>query len=105
MRRCPECGYEELPCDLRSTKQNRWYWIVVVGPIRDFLEFRNGMAYQKEEVHEGLKAGFLGFVANPLGGPAIPRSTTSLTVAEFTDYCDRIMADFSREHGVEFMCL
>lgn len=103
MRRCPECGYEEMPGEIRNNAQGRRYWKVTVGRVRAYLERAKGHAISKHQVHDGFKAGYLGMVENPLGGPPIPRSTTTCTVKEFADYMTRIEADFSQmPHCIDF---
>lgn len=101
MNRCPECGYEEMPGELRNDAQNRRYWKVTVGRVRDYLERQKGHAISKHAVHDGLKVGYLGMVENPLGGPMIARSTTTLTKREMADMQTRIEADFGAL-GVDF---
>jgi len=59
----------------RSHAQNRYYQGVVVPLLAEHI------GYEQPEMHEVLKHEFL-----PYG----TRSTTDLTVAEFTDYLERI---------------
>jgi hypothetical protein len=84
-----------MPGELRNNEQNRRYWKVTVGRVRDYLQREAGHGISKHAVHDGFKAGYLGMVENPLGGPPIPRSTTTCSVPEFADYMTRIEADFS----------
>jgi hypothetical protein len=101
LRRCPECGYEEMPGELRNNLQNRRYWKVIVERVRGYLERKKGYAISKHTVHDGLKAGYLGMVENPFGGPPLPRSTTGLSRKAMAEVQDRIQADFS-QLGVDF---
>ena len=66
----------------RSDRQNAYYWGVVVALVAEKC------GYEPEEAHDALKARFL----TDHEEAALPRvrSTTSLTVAEFQDYTERI---------------
>lgn len=77
----------------RSIQANRYYWGVVVDAIAEHT------GYDPDDVHEILKARFL---PKPLAVRAgngrvvaeyvIGGTTTTLTDAEFSDYCRRIKA-------------
>lgn len=72
----------------RSTQQNNYYWkcISILG---------DHFGYTREEMHEELAARWLGLIERKtVGGHVIiePRSTTTLTIKEFSEYLDRIIA-------------
>ena len=72
----------------RSTQQNAlyWKWLQIMG---------DHFGYTKDEMHEELAARFLGVVERKtIGGHQIraPRSTTSLTTKEFSEYMNMIEA-------------
>jgi hypothetical protein len=72
----------------RSNPQNALYWkyLSIMG---------DHFGYTKDEMHEELASRFLGMVERKtLGGKQIiePRSTTTLTKKEFSEYMDKIMA-------------
>jgi len=64
----------------RTDNQNNYYWGVPIKMIADTL------GYEKDEVHDALKAKFL---AREGVLPRIP-STTTLTTVEFNEYLERI---------------
>ena len=72
------------PKSQRSDPQNRYYWSVLVAMIADYC------GYTTDEAHEALKWQFLRRPADVVGAPDTVRSTTSLSTAEFADYCERI---------------
>lgn len=65
----------------RTTQQNRYYFGVIVKILADEL------GYSVDEMHEALKWKFLKIHENEL--PTV-RSTTDLSTAEFSDYCEKI---------------
>ena len=66
----------------RTPSQNRYYFLIIA-----FL-YREGSGYHKDEWHEMFKKKF-GY-KKEMFGEMIPRSTTTYTTKEFTDYIDRI---------------
>lgn len=80
---------------LRGSKQNRYYWGVVVKKVTEMFR-EHGNYVDEDDVHEFLKlrVGKLaqnvvmpnGDVVKSLG------STTKLSTAEFEIYCDKIRA-------------
>jgi len=73
------------PKALRSLRQNRYYWGVVVEILCEYT------GYSREETHEILKAKFLSDTKK-VGNEIITyaRSTTTLTTKEFENYLQRI---------------
>lgn len=72
----------------RSLDQNAlyWMWLGIVG---------KDLGYKAEELHEALKAKILGVVeTKTIFGVIVlqPRSTTTLTVKEFTEYLNAVQA-------------
>ena len=69
----------------RSTAQNRLYW----SWLRVLSAFTG---YGDDELHELFKIRLLGTVEKKIMGDTIkiPRSTTSLTTREFTEYLEKI---------------
>lgn len=80
----------------RTDAQNRYYWGVLVAAFRDYLNQQDYEITRAEQVHELLKCKLLTVdVANPATGEIIGqrvRSTTELSVEEFTDYVERARA-------------
>lgn len=76
---CPHCGCELRPVKRRrSNPQNRFYWAVCVKLLAEHC------GYTSQEMHEALKARFLG-VDDPQFGLRKIGSTATLTTAEFGD--------------------
>lgn len=71
----------------RSTSQNRLYWMWLNIMAKDTVG-DNGA----DELHEQLKVKFLGVEHKIINGIAciIPKSTSSLTVGEFTEYLHKV---------------
>lgn len=67
----------------RSTKQNRYYWGVVIPMIQQEIGEEN-----KEVVHGWLQAE-VGHTAT-LSGKDVPRGTSDLSTAEFEEYTARV---------------
>jgi hypothetical protein len=72
----------------RTTRQNRYYWGVVIA----MLASQTG--HTKEEVHEAMKVQFLGRRHMPFGKTEIEisKSTTDIDTAEMTGYIEHIRA-------------
>jgi hypothetical protein len=86
------------PIIRRTTDQNSWYWASVVPTVAVFLSEATGKLIDKGDAHYVLKSTFLGNEETPLG--AVPRSTTTLSIEEFADYCTRIQAHAASEWGL-----
>jgi len=84
----------------RSNPQNRRYWGVIVPGVREFLSRGRPVPLSNDEVHIVLAVSFLGVKAN-VNGVAIPKETRTLSVEEFSTYCEKIVAHFSAE-GARF---
>lgn len=65
----------------RSNPQNRWYWSCVVKIPADHF------GYYPDEMHEAFKIMFL--KKHEEGKPETVKSTTSLSVSEFSEYVER----------------
>lgn len=77
----------EIKCtkkSLRSQKQNRYYWGVIISLISDHT------GYTPEETHEALKFKFL--CKDYLGKLKIPKSTTEIKTDDFEKYLTEIRA-------------
>lgn len=104
-------GYEvrfRLSDPLRTGAQNRFYWGFRIRPISDAmiragimvrLHQPDGRAVEAlasdEYVHHLFKCRYLGLVVMELGGDqhTMVRSSTDLTVEEFSDYVSAIETD------------
>jgi len=84
VNKCPTC---QRPFT-RSHSQNRFLWGVV------YREIAIHTGHSEEEIHEVCKQRFLpkSFVVIEGIETEIHKSTTSLTVPEFSEYLDRCMA-------------
>ncbi len=73
------------PKTLRSLRQNKYYWGVVVEMLSEYT------GYSREEIHEILKSKFLSNTKE-IGDETITysRSTATLTTKEFEIYLQRI---------------
>ena len=87
--------------DTRTLRQNSYYHAVITPALAKYLSDQDYDVTTPEDAHEVLKARFLvANVVNKTTGEILQRrvkSTTSLTPAEFSDYCERCrawMADF-----------
>lgn len=90
--------------ETRSTQQNRWYFGCLV---QSFVQYMNEQDYEittPEECHEFLKARFLArTVTDKRTGKPLGRyveSTTRLTKAEFSDYCERCRTWLNEYFGI-----
>lgn len=82
----------------RSGAQNRLYWAL----LRQIAEqaWVDGKQYADDIWHAFFAGRFIGWNELP-GGGRTPISTTTLDVASFTEYIDRIQAYAATELGVE----
>ncbi|HRI77264.1 MAG TPA: recombination protein NinB [Alphaproteobacteria bacterium] len=71
----------------RSVAQNRLYWMWV-NTLAETL------GYEPDELHDHLKVRFIGVKEVTVFGKAvsIPKSTTSLSTAAFTEYLNKVEA-------------
>lgn len=72
---------------VRTPRQNRYYWIGVVIPFREWLREAYGDSWiTAEQAHEMLKDKLLTGRPGELGD--LPPSTTQLSTADFAKYVD-----------------
>ncbi len=70
-----------LPKKDRTTQQNKWYWVCVVGiPAEHY-------GYLPEEMHDCYKLMFLR--CHDEGKPETIKSTTQLSTKEFMEYIEK----------------
>lgn len=82
----------------RSQAQNRAYWRLL-NQIADDA-WLSGNRYSADCWHEHFKRRFIGIEELPNGGDK-GISTTSLTVAEFTDYLEKVYLYAVEELGIQ----
>lgn len=82
----------------RSGDQNRRYWAL----LREIAEHAwiGGRRFSSDAWHAEFAGRFIGWDETP-SGTRVPISTTTLSVAAFTEYMDRIEAYATTELGVE----
>jgi hypothetical protein len=84
---------------VRTPLQNRYYWIGVVIPFREWLREAYGDSWiTAEQAHEMLKARLLPSRDGEIGD--LPPSTTQLSTAEFAKYVDDAAAFLAEFCGV-----
>ena len=85
----------------RTSPQNRRYW--GKGVLAQVAEQAvvNGKLYPADIWHEQFKRQFIGVIELPCG-EVIGRSSTDLTVEEFSEFCSQVEAFASGELGVTF---
>ncbi len=90
--------------DIRTTAQNRLWWSQVVEPFYEFLKDQDYEIVDPEQAHSLLKEKFLRVpVVNKENGEEIgwrTRSTTELTVEEFSDLVERSTVWLAEMFGV-----
>lgn len=94
---CPVCGSNTVK---RTGAQNRIYW-ALLQMISEQLKVK-GQTYNAAVWNEYLKTRYLGCedIILPNGKTlTLPRSTTTLSKEEFTEYFERVMS-WAAEHGV-----
>lgn len=81
----------------RSLEQNRLYW----QRLNEIAEqaWVGGKQFSAEAWHEFYKRQLIGYEELPRGG-TVGISTTSLSVAEFSDYINRVEAYAATELGI-----
>lgn len=84
---------------LRTTKENNYYWGVVVRMICESEGYDPFSENERNQVHLGLREKFLGIEKS--GIFKIIKSTTTLSTVEMENYLDRIRlwAALSRDEG------
>ena len=88
----------------RNAEQNRFYWGPVLTTIAE-QAYVDGRQFDKDTWHEYLarKFGVCDEVVLPDGEIITRRkSTTQMTVGEFSEYLNRVQAYAASELGVEF---
>ena len=90
--RCPTCGREAK----RSHAQNAYLWHV-------YTVIATHTGHSTEEIHQAMKYRFLPrhFVTVDGQESPVTKSTTRLTVAEFSDYVRRVESFAQQELGIE----
>jgi NinB protein len=83
----------------RSLAQNRAYWAILGDISAD--AWVNDQQYDAETWHAFFAGRFIGWHELP-GGDRAPISTTTLDVAEFAAYLEKIQAYAATELGQEF---
>lgn len=93
-----------IKAEKRSTQQNRRYW--GAGVLKQVAEQAvvNGHMFSAEAWHEQFKRQFIGVEQLP-SGEVIGKSSTGLTKAEFSDFCQKVEAFAATELGVVFFDL
>ena len=88
----------------RNKEQNKFYWSVAIKSISE-QAWVNGRQFSKDVWHEHFarKHGVMEEMILP-SGEIIQRrkSTTEMSVGEFSAYTNQVMADAATEYGVEF---
>lgn len=87
--------FEQIEKPKRSTRQNRYYWKILIGTLADFI------GEHKDDVHEMMKAKFntqskqVAFEIIEYGG-----SSKRLTTVEFEQYQEEIRIWANREFAL-----
>lgn len=88
----------------RNAEQNRFYWGVVLAAIAE-QAWVDGRRFDKDTWHEyfARRHGVCEDVVLPTGEIVTRRkSTTQMTVGEFSEYLNRVQAEAAQELGVVF---
>ncbi len=83
----------------RTPSQNAYYWSQIVPVVAEFLSEATGEFIDSKGAHYVLKCAFLGKVETPLG--PVPRRSSELSIEEFSQYVDRILAHCASEWGLD----
>ena len=83
----------------RSINQNDLYWMWL-GEISQQTSERSGQDFKKDDLHEWLRAEYLGYESKSVGSKHIRllKSTTQLTKGEMYFYMQQVDA-FAHQHG------
>lgn len=85
----------------RTKAQNRRYWGKgVLAQVAEQAVVR-GRQFPPEVWHEQFKRQFIGVIELP-NGEVIGMSSTELTTAEFSEFCDKVEAFAASQLGVTF---
>lgn len=87
----------------RNVQQNRFYWGAVITPIAE-QAWVDGRQFDKDTWHEyfGRLYGVCEDVTLPDGEVIVRRkSTTAMTIAEFSEYLERVQVHATEQLGVE----
>lgn len=85
----------------RTPKQNRRYWGQGVLAQIAAQATVNGRLFSAEVWHEQFKRQFIGVIELP-NGEVIGESSTKLSTAEFSAFCDQVEAFAATQLGVTF---
>ena len=85
----------------RTSKQNRRYWGNGVLAQIARQATSHGRLFDAETWHELFKRKFIGVIELP-DGSVVGMSSTDLTTAEFSIFCDQVEAFAATELGVTF---
>lgn len=85
----------------RTKAQNRRYWGQGVLAQVAAQATVNGRLFDAEIWHEQFKRQFIGVIELP-NGQVVGKSSTDLTTAEFSEFCDKVEAFAATELGVTF---
>lgn len=85
----------------RTPAQNRRYWGQGVLAQVAAQAVVNGKLFSTEVWHEQFKRQFIGVIELP-SGEVVGKSSTELTTAEFSAFCDQVEAFAATELGVTF---
>lgn len=78
---------------IRSMKQNKYYWKIVIPIISE------SFGYTRDEMHQILSGYFLKYTNED--GEEFVTSTTALNKKEFNDYIDKIRHWADEEHEID----
>lgn len=81
-----------------SDKQRGWYRAAIVPAYAARLSIGRELPLSNDQAHFVMRGAFLGMVDTPLG-PA-PTSTRDLDTAQFSTYCERLVAHAATEWGM-----
>jgi len=88
----------------RNTEQNKFYWSAVIKPLSE-QAWLDGLQFTADVWHEYMarKHGVCEDMTLPDGEIVVRRKSTSeMTVGEFSNYTTKVMADAATSYGVEF---
>lgn len=83
----------------RKQEQNALYWVRLEEISSQ--AWIGGRQYSKEVWHEYFRGRYAMTETGP-NGQALPKSTTKMSVSEFSDYLSQIEAEAAQEYGVRF---
>lgn len=81
--------------------QNGYYWGVILPMLVEECA-PDLTAEYFHEICRGMFAGTMEVSSTRIGSHRIPRSTSTMTPAEFSDYIEKIRAFFGAEYGIVF---